>query len=106
MAVKKKNANQGKVYLAIKARHDILIVLKVIKPHELNNYMKKGITLQEVATQYNCTLSRACTEILAAAGVEKRHMTCVIRKQKISPELVKKAQDYRSRTKLIGLSIK
>jgi hypothetical protein len=59
--------------------------------------MKNNTSLQEVAAQYNCTLLRACTEILAAAGEEKRRLPAVIRKQRIPAELVVKAKAYRAR---------
>ena len=59
--------------------------------------MKKDTTLQEVAARYNCTLLRACSEILAAAGEEKRSLPAVIRRQEIPAKLVEKAKAYRAR---------
>lgn len=59
--------------------------------------MKRDTTLQKVAARYNCTLLRACSEILAAAGEEKRHLPAVIRRQKIPANLVGQAKAYRAR---------
>jgi len=57
----------------------------------------KNTPLQEVAAKYNCTMMRACTEILAAAGEEERRLPAVIRKQRIPADLVAKAKAYRAR---------
>jgi len=59
--------------------------------------MKKDTTLQDVAARHNCTLLRACSEILAAAGEEKRHLPSVIRRQEVPASLVQKAKAYRAR---------
>jgi hypothetical protein len=53
--------------------------------------------LEAVVVAYGCTPERACSEILAAAGLEKRHLPCVIRKQHIPTVLIDKAKSYLAR---------
>lgn len=77
---------------------------------EAQNQKQKALkmkinSIQEVADKYNTTLTRAAVEILCAAGVRKRSYPVVIRKQKISPELVEKAEkvlDFASRGVLVS----
>ena len=51
----------------------------------------KHKNIKDVASSYNCTIPRAAEEILCASGIKKRVYPCVIRKQKISQEMISKA---------------
>lgn len=59
--------------------------------------MKTDTTLRQLSRRHNATLARIATEILCAAGLERRIYPALIRQQEIPAELVAKAKAYRHR---------
>ena len=74
----------------------VLLTVRMNRIGQPKNKMKTA-SLQTISARYNCTMLRACTEILCAAGLQKRSMRAVIRKQTIPAELIEKANAYRAR---------
>lgn len=61
------------------------------------NHTMKTNSILDVARDYNCTLTRACYEILTAAGKLPRRYPAIIRRQPIPPALIRQARWHQGR---------